>query len=301
MTHQIAPSSITPSSPLWVAGRALLARRGVDLFTCWSRARQTLDLDAIHDLRVASRRVRECLVLFRPCYYEDDYTQLGGSLRRLTKRLGAIRNTDETLLFMEEIAEELAPPCSQAHAGLLEHLRQDREVEARRLGRFLRKSHRQSLATFFRKFCHTPDLFGHAGIDPFMPVRRYVRNALLVTLAETAPLVVAARCESDSQAHHRWRIAVKKLRYRVEVIAPVVKSPLDKQLLQLKRYQELLGNLHDLDIYRALVESLVTEGEAAAEIVSIILGKRSRAWIEFDTFVAEHPWQHLAAQIEESL
>ena len=301
MSPRVAASYVTPSSPLWVAGRALLARRGVNLFDCWGRAGRTLELDTIHDLRVASRRVRECLVLFGPCYRSEEITRLGRKLKRLTKRLSAIRNTDEALLFLLGISGELTLPCRETQAGLLGHLRQEREFEARRLGRFLRKTNRLSFAAFFREFCRTPDLIGDGGVDPFMPVRRYVREAMRQTLVEVASLVAAARCETDSQAQHCWRIAIKKLRYRLEIVTSVVKSPPDHVLAILKVYQELLGNLHDLDVYRELVENVVTDSASAAELVRIISGKRSGVWTELLILEEMQPWEQLAAQIEEIL
>jgi len=296
--HRHAPSSVTPTSPLWVTGRALLARYSVDLFTCWSKARKTLDLDAIHDLRVASRRVRECAELFGPCYRSDAITLLGRKLKRLTTHLGAIRDTDEALLFMEGLAGEVSPHAQESLAALLHLLRKEREVEARRIGGFLRKTHRYSLDTLFQELSATPDLFGAAGIDPFMPVRRYVREALAPTLAAAAPPADAVRCESAEAAQHSWRIAVKKLRYRLEIVTLVLKSPPDEALATLKRYQELLGRLHDLDVHRDLVENLAPDRDVGTELLRIIGQKRSVAWAELALVTEERPWERLAAEIE---
>ena len=300
LSSPAATSYLIPSSPLWVAGRALLARRGIALFACWSGTGKSLDPVAIHDLRVATRRVRECVALFGPCYRGDDIARLNRKLRRLTARLGTIRDTDEALLFLQGISGELSPSCQESLSLLLQRLKEEREAEAARLGRFLRKTRRHSLIALFMELSTTPDLFSRTGLDPFMPARRYVREAVLATVDVMAPLVTAGRHENATLAQHAWRIAVKKLRYRLEIVAPVLKSPPDPVLTVLKRYQELLGTLHDLDVYRELVITPETEREAA-EIVGIIRERRARIWQEVVLMAEEQPWDQLVTRIEEIL
>ena len=134
-----------------------------------------------------------------------------------------------------------------------------------------------------------------------MPVRRYVRDSVRSTLAEVAPLATFARNETDSQAQHCWRIALKKLRYRLEIVTPVIMSSPDPLLVILKRYQELLGDRHDLDGYRELVQSLAPDGETASELIRIISRRRSKVWADLLLLEAEQPWGQLAARIEDIL
>jgi CHAD domain-containing protein len=302
MLSSPAISYVTSSSPLWVAGRALLARRGLELFACWSKAARTLNQNAIHDLRVTSRRVQECVLLFGSCYRSDDIARLSRKLNRLTRRLGAIRGTDEALLFMEEIAKEVSPRVGESLPVLMDSLMQLRDVQARKVSKFLRKTRRYSLADLFQELNSTPDLFSPTGFDLFVPVRRHVRATMLPTLAEIESLAVTGQCEATSVALHTWRIALKKLRYRLEVVTPVMrKGPPDHVTAILQRYQDLLGRLHDLDLYVELVRNLVKDTEAYDELAGIILSKRARVWFQLGALVEEQPWAHLAARIEECL
>lgn len=49
--------------------------------------------------------------------------------------------------------------------------------------------------------------------------------------------------------HHAIRIAAKKLRYTIEAYAPIYRRGLKKPLLRIKKIQELLGDLHDCDVW----------------------------------------------------
>src|SRR5471030_2866655 len=62
------------------------------------------DLDDIHDLRVASRRLRAALELFYPFAQKGSKTELKKSVRKLTLILGGLRNIDEALIFFQSRA-----------------------------------------------------------------------------------------------------------------------------------------------------------------------------------------------------
>lgn len=86
------------------------------------------------------------------------------------------------------------------------------------------------------------------GVDP---------NASAV---ENASIVLAARVQDllNWEAHlkdparvrelHEMRIAAKRLRYTMEIFAPVVGDPLPGAIERIKVLQELLGDIHDLDV-----------------------------------------------------
>ncbi|OGU12237.1 MAG: hypothetical protein A2075_11320 [Geobacteraceae bacterium GWC2_58_44] len=96
---------------MWIAGRVLLSQRGDDFFRLKKKVLDTWDPDDIHDLRVASRRVREGLELFSPCYQNDAVNRLVRRVKRVTRFLGEMRNMDEALLFFDALAGELDEGC----------------------------------------------------------------------------------------------------------------------------------------------------------------------------------------------
>src|SRR5208337_1689733 len=49
--------------------------------------------------------------------------------------------------------------------------------------------------------------------------------------------------------HHATRIAAKKLRYTLETYAPLYRRELKKPFARIKRLQDLLGDIHDCDVW----------------------------------------------------
>ncbi len=302
MSSSAAASYLTSSSPLWVAGRALLARRGIELFACWSRTGKSPDHTAIHELRNASRRVRECILFFSPCYKSGDSIRLSRKLNKLIDLLGAIRSIDEALLLMELIVEEVSPHGKESLGEMMHQLCLERKVAARRAGRLLRKTRRSSLAALFKELNLPPDLFGANEIDPFMPVRRYVCDRLRQTLTEMGPLATANYIAADGEARQRWNTAAKNLHKLLELLAPVMKRvPPEIVQMMLASYQELLRTLHDLSNFQLLLEKLVKDGDTLQELTRIITSKQTLVRIKLNTLQEEQPWERLLARIEECL
>ena len=97
---------IEGKTPLWIAARVLLYERGEDFFRRRGKMVKTFDAEDIHDLRVASRRLREGLILFAPCYPPGNIARLVRKIKRVTRLLGDIRNADEALLFFTALKDE---------------------------------------------------------------------------------------------------------------------------------------------------------------------------------------------------
>ena len=127
-------------TPLWVASKGLLAERGSDFFRCLETASTTFDPEDIHDLRVASRRLREGLSLFSRSYPADRISYLRKAVRKITDILGELRNIDEYLAFLREEAHELGPVHGAELAGSIDLYLVKRSFAQKQLKRDLRKA-----------------------------------------------------------------------------------------------------------------------------------------------------------------
>ncbi|HLO25760.1 MAG TPA: CHAD domain-containing protein, partial [Geobacteraceae bacterium] len=130
---------IAGTTPLWIAARTLLHERGDDLFRRRDKVLKTFDAEDIHDLRVASRRLREGLVLFGPCYPSTDIARLARKIKQVTRLLGDIRNADEALLFFTALADEFANSCRSDLEELAGTFRDNRGKGLKKLRKGLRE------------------------------------------------------------------------------------------------------------------------------------------------------------------
>jgi CHAD domain-containing protein len=293
-------SYVTAATPLWIAARALLARRGVELFLQWSKARQSLDLQEIHDLRVATRRVREGFALFRPCFSEKRFRQPRLQIRAVTRVLSGIRNADEALLFFTSLVELLPSSDFEGMHSLIARLQSERRIEERRLKRYLRSQRSRVLSVLYKEACNTPSLFTRTGVDPFQPLNRFARTALEERWSAVIALVSDACREEEQVAQHRLRIAVKRLRYRLEILAPAARRSPDDLLTTLKLYQERLGTIHDLDVFRELGD-VYERGTAIplGSLYDIIAARRATAFTAFLELLAARPPEELRVELTE--
>lgn len=228
---------------------ALLTAR-LQAFTRVLRGVESGDERAIHRARVASRRLRELV----PVLQLDPRTarKLSRRLRKVTRRLGRIREHDVLLLLTDEWL--VSRP---AHRDVLRRLRHQiaREREAVRratlerlpiddLWRLARRLERVADALREREAERTPD---RRAPERARSVEWAVDARIAHRAARLAAAVDAAGAVYLPERLHDVRIAVKKLRYALELRSGDGEGP-RTALATLKRAQSLLGRMHDLQV-----------------------------------------------------
>jgi CHAD domain-containing protein len=253
-----------------------LLRKRLERFTRLLPAVEQGDVEALHRMRVASRRLRELLPVLQLDH--DTTRKLGRRLRKVTDRLGAVRELDVLLILIDELHESrrheqqalalVAAGVTRERAAAREKLL-DRKLPAAELKQIARKLGRA--------------LTGLEKLDA-QPMQRRTRPrgwrwALDARIASRATSMRDALADAGAvylpDRLHRVRIAVKKLRYALELSAEVDEVKSTPDLRTLKRAQELLGRLHDLQI----LVSRVRQVQAA------LLPPTIGVWRELDTLV----------------
>ena len=226
--------------------RALEARVEI-LMNELSRPDWQGDGEALHDVRVASRRVRAVLDMVEPDLYPG-FKRQGRKVKRLTRTLGLTREMDVHVSILEELGRRT--PALQGPA--MEHALE--VVEGRR--RKARKAMLRELAGFSLK--SLPQLLQVPSLpDPFRigDLAGSVWGCLEPSLegAFPAPLLLD---QEDARALHLLRIRVKRLRYALEVLDPAFPVPQNHPLGLLKAMQTALGDHHDRAVLEAQLADL---------------------------------------------
>jgi CHAD domain-containing protein len=97
------------------AASATVATRSHELFACADRVLDTEDIERVHDMRVASRRLRAALEVFAPCFDRDHHKALLREVKQLADALGARRDPDVQIAELKKLRQELPP---ETHAGV---------------------------------------------------------------------------------------------------------------------------------------------------------------------------------------
>jgi CHAD domain-containing protein len=199
------------------------------------------DVRALHRTRVASRRLREILPVLE--LDPDVARRLVRRLRKVTERLGVVRELDVLTSLIEELHES-GKYDSATLARLAASIAEARARARDRLFAKLPTGELRRIANKLKKVAG--DLRDHKKSS------RGWRWAVEARLTHRATVLKHAMIEAGAlylpERLHAVRIALKKLRYALEVAAEAAGTPSANDLRTLKRGQDILGRLHDLQI-----------------------------------------------------
>lgn len=236
------------------------------LVTCQPLLEQDQDDEALHDFRVALRRLRTLLRLFDRHPDPSLAVRCDRALRWLTRRSGQRRDLDVALRDLALLTSR--GELSEAAAALQrEPLRRERDRAQRRLLVVLRGARcRQAIEA----------------TDRLLMQHEAALTALPLDIEEAAR---RARRDGTIPRLHEARKAGKQLRYLLEALPAlgpgrVRRREIQRAITQLKVLQEELGAICDLGVQAALCENLgVTKKLVSGELTTQLaqLGARLRA------------------------
>ena len=98
---------LAPDVPFAEAARRTVAVRADELFEHADGVLDTGDIERVHDMRVASRRLRAVLEIFAPCFDPEQFRPVLRDVKRLADALGARRDPDVQLAAVERLTRAM--------------------------------------------------------------------------------------------------------------------------------------------------------------------------------------------------
>lgn len=243
--------SISDSATILERSRGVFFAQWEELRRLRSAVMNTADPDDIHDLRVASRRFRAALDLFKPILPKASRRELKKNVRMLTRSLGGLRNIDEALLFFQSRAQTDDTACSK----LCDALSERRPGELKRIGKALKSFDCGTLDRLVRKLVAGLNEDRIRGRDRFS-LLPYFSDVSIRLYMPIHQLLAVSAVPGQCASRHALRIAIKKWRYFFEIIAQILNRDYAAHLELLKEYQSLLGRMNDIAEFRLLLGSL---------------------------------------------
>ena len=230
--------------------RSELLKARLDRFSRVLHGLEQGDIRALHRARVASRRLRELL----PVLQLDHGTahKLNRRLRRVTTRLGTVRELDVLMLLIDELhisRRSRSAPIGRVGVAIAKA----RDDARKRLSRHLPIGGLRRIARKLEKL--VDELAKHEQAQPHRGADRAKsgwRWAVEARVTKRASRLRASIDEAGAvylpERLHDVRIAVKKLRYAFELAAETAGAKREVELRTLRRGQEVLGRMHDLQM-----------------------------------------------------
>jgi CHAD domain-containing protein len=124
--------------PYAVAAAKVVAVRARELADHSRNVLDTDDIERVHDMRVASRRLRAALEIFEPCFPGAQHDEALTEVKAIADALGERRDADVTIEALERFSQNLAAPDRPGVASLVAQIRGEQTEANDRLAAFVR-------------------------------------------------------------------------------------------------------------------------------------------------------------------
>jgi CHAD domain-containing protein len=212
------------------------------------------DKEALHDFRVALRRLRSWMRAFRPALADTVDEKAERRLKRIAEATGSSRDLEVHVQWVASARRSLSDSARVGATWLLQRLRRNkREADADFRSVIDRKFDRAA-ADVEAALSHYEASVEHDG-DRFAIVAAEMIESQMVALSNAVARVTG---QGDRTEAHATRIAAKRLRYLLEGVEQA--SPAAPALIEeLKTLQDTLGELHDAQLFGGELATMIAD------------------------------------------
>ncbi len=249
------------------AGRKILLADFVQMLKKEEGARLGEDPEYVHDMRVATRRMRSAFRLVGDYYRTKPTRPFQQQLKALAHGLGDVRDLDVMTADLRLVMESLDETAREDMEKTLDRLEKRLRRARRKLVDYLDSGDYQMFVSTYADFLTSP---GKSAVsyEDHEVVPHQVRHVLPQILHERLAAVRAYETvieSADDATMHALRIEFKRLRYAVAYFKDVLGTSGDGFIDELKAIQDHLGRLNDVNValaqYKAMVEAEALESQ----------------------------------------
>ncbi|MBO9309480.1 MAG: CHAD domain-containing protein, partial [Chloroflexi bacterium] len=205
------------------------------------------DSEAVHQMRVATRRLRSTLRIFRSYYRARPLKPLRAALKQTAALLGSVRDLDVYREHLTEYTKE-QPAAERRELRLIDAQLSERHAELRaQLLDHLRSATYSAFLSDFAAFVQTPFAAARELPDD-QPTPRRVCEVAPRLIYKQYGIVRAYEPHlptASLECLHALRIEVKRLRYLIEAFSELLGAQAEAAIEACKASQDFLGKLQD--------------------------------------------------------
>ncbi|MGH9901513.1 MAG: CHAD domain-containing protein [Pyrinomonadaceae bacterium] len=241
-----------------VAGaRMVLCVRLEEMAALRDAALDWSDPEGVHDMRVASRRLRSAIRDFKPYLRRRHLRLLRGNVKEVADALGRVRDEDVAIAELEKLAAEAPAEVSAGVENLAAERRRRREDARASLveligGEEHLKIHEDCTSALAQAGERARGPRGARMGNPPQAAPSFKSAGRRIIAEGWEELREASESlyrPLDAEPLHRMRISAKRLRYALELFAPCWGERLKPFAKEIAGIQSSLGELHDCDVW----------------------------------------------------
>ena len=139
-------SGLTAEEPYATAAAKIVSVRAREVADHSHGVLDVSEIERVHNMRVATRRLRAALEVFEPCFPRQEFKLALAELKAIADALGERRDRDVTIAVLDEFREELAGPDRPGVSSLVERLRAEQAEANQDLEPFVRSERLAALS-----------------------------------------------------------------------------------------------------------------------------------------------------------
>jgi CHAD domain-containing protein len=219
------------------------------------------DADAVHDIRVASRRLRSALEDSMPYLKDKALNSTVKHLKSIADALGDVRDQDVAIPALEKLGSRAEPEILPTIQDLIRSRKKIRKGARRSLKKQLKDDLEKVSSDF--ETALTPSKRKHSGANGGNPSYSTMASQIIQKrLRNLEKLSKGMYTPGTSEALHDMRIGAKRLRYAIELFNGCWQSDSLRYAKKIAKLQSALGQVHDCDVW---IESLEEQLQEAKE------------------------------------
>ncbi len=270
---EVTPLPVSASSTARDVIRSVLAESVAALLHQDPLVRTSKDPEAIHQARVATRRLRSHLRTFGALLEPEWNEPLRSELGWIAMALGLVRDREVLLERLQEKARSLPPTDARSAASLLQVLAQDVESLRRKLESDLDTPRYIELLEQLVAAAHGPQ----ATLEADQPASQVLPGLASGPWRRLQSAVKKLADQPQDSELHRVRILAKRARYAAEAVAPVVGDDAASFARAAAKLQTVLGEHQDSVTAQEWLRSVRTSGRRAFVAGELIAMERQAA------------------------
>ncbi len=203
--------------------------------------RLNMDPEAVHQARVATRKLRSDLRTFGPLLREEWVRSLRAKIKWFTDELGAVRDADVLVGRLRRRAARLSIKDVRKVEAVIERFAKESHAARAELARVLREKRYLDLLNDLVDAAADPRVEQPASEPAIEMLPRLVE----VPWKKLCKAIAQLDDNAQDEQLHQVRIKAKRCRYAAEAIVPVGGKPIARFARRVQRLQRILGELHD--------------------------------------------------------
>ena len=250
---------LEPTDTLAEAGRKVLGFHFARMLQHEPGTRLGNDIEALHDMRVATRRMRGAFRVFEAGFSKKAIKPLLVGLRTTGRALGRVRDLDVFMQKLQAYQQSLPADEQSVLQPLLDTWYTEREQARQEMLAYLNSKKYLKFRQNFLKFV-TTEGWGAKPIPTGVPVPYQLRHLVPGLIYERYEAVHAYEIVLDNAALdtlHQLRITFKQLRYTLEYFEEILGKERKMVIEEVKTLQDHLGELNDAHVASELLRDFL--------------------------------------------